>query len=339
MHVPSVLMNATSQTIGTKRANAWANALDHMLFELQDRWHFTPDPQPGAPWAGAESIVIPVRSQEDYRAIVRFAAPNLANPLVHEQVLRALQLWNGHGAVRVIYQDAQFRATMQERLRTSVNLSAEPLDRVAPIWGQLARALKVPGEPGFVRVQDIAAGWLDKFDADLALFNGFSEIVPADQALLGSVREWTQALARSGENWLLHADLHYYNILAGNPDSHGVATWKAIDPLPLTGPTAYMVAPVLWNRLFELPGAPGAGQAAWLRGFATDLCRYAEIDPGFGIGAAIAREAQNMFWYLRSAYQGTTKSFGDAARSLWVMRALAGADVRGMDAHALKRLG
>nr|WP_306427759.1 MULTISPECIES: aminoglycoside phosphotransferase family protein [unclassified Brevibacterium] len=332
-------MNSAAEAIGGERAHAWAAALDYMYLELMDRWHFTPDPKPGSPWAGAESIVIPVLSQDNYKAVVRIAAPNRNNPHVHEQVLRALELWNGHGAVRIIYQDATFRATMQERLRTRVNLSTEPLEAVAPIWGQLARALKVPGPAGFVRVQDIAAGWDAKFDQDLNLLSSFPDFHPGDRALLDMARSWTRYLAASDEQWLLHADLHYYNILAGNPDAHGVATWKAIDPQPLTGPTAYTVAPILWNRLFELPGGTPAGQAKWLRDFGADLCRHADIEPNYGLGAAIAREAQNMFWYLHSAYNGTLKSFGDAARSLWVMRALAGMDVGGVDAHSLKRLG
>src|SRR5699024_9899533 len=54
---------------------------------------------------------------------------------------------------------------------------------------------------------------------------------------------------------------------------------------------------------------------------------------------AIAREVENMFWYLRSALGGTQKAWGDAARSLWVARALSHVSVQGVDAHRLKPLG
>jgi streptomycin 6-kinase len=339
MQVPPVLFNSAAEIIGAPRARAWADALDFMLFELIDRWQVTPDPLPSSPWAGAESLVIPVLTKESYQAVIRFAWPNTDNPHVHAQVLSALKAWGGHGAVRVIRDDSSFRATLQERLRTDVNLSSEPLETVAPIWGQLARSLTVPGAPGFVRVQDIAAGWLEKYAADVTLVADFPQFLTQDRAVLDTARAWIERLARSEENWLLHADLHYYNILAGNPDLNGVATWKAIDPQPLTGPTAYMVAPVLWNRLFELPGITPEDQAQWLRDFATDLCNHADIDAAYGIGAAVAREVENMFWYLRSAYSGTAKAFGDAARSLWVCRALCGLSVQGVSAHSLKRLG
>ncbi|MCX0278299.1 aminoglycoside phosphotransferase family protein, partial [Nocardia zapadnayensis] len=131
---------------------------------------------------------------------------------MHAQVLRALQAWGGHGAVRVISEDSSFRATLQERLRTTVNLSAEPLESVAPIWGQLARSLTVPAQPGFVRVQDIAAGWLEKFPADVGLVTEFPAFTPQDRYVLDSARAWIETLARSEEAWLIHADLHYYNI-------------------------------------------------------------------------------------------------------------------------------
>lgn len=339
MHVPAVLLNSAAEVIGAEYAGAWAQALDFMLIELLDRWKLTRDPVPGSPWAGAESLVIPVLTQENYQAIIRFAAPNTANPQVHLQVLEALQAWQGHGAVRVFEQDSSFRATLQERLRTTVNLSTEPLGSVPPIWGQLVRALKVAGVPGFVRVQDIAAKWLETFQADCALVRDFPEFSAQDYQVLDSARMWMEKLAYSDEHWLLHADLHYYNILAGHPDLSGVATWKAIDPQPLTGPTAYMVAPVLWNRLYEIPRPTGEEQAQWLREFAHRLCHHAEIEAAYGMGATVVRELENMFWYLRSAYKGTQKAFGDAARSLWVCRAMCGVSVGGVSAHDLKRLG
>ena len=148
-----------------------------------------------------------------------------------------------------------------------------------------------------------------------------------------------QTLASSDENWLIHADLHYYNILAGNPDPTGISTWKAIDPQPLAGPTAYTLAPILWNRLAEIPSDHPQAQAAWLRGFATDLALCAGVDPPYGMGATVAREITNMFWYLRAASGGSNSGLADAARSLWVARALSGADVAGVNAHALKPIG
>ncbi|WP_231441681.1 aminoglycoside phosphotransferase family protein [Brevibacterium zhoupengii] len=339
MKVPPVLFNATRDIIGEFRTTSWVAALDFMASELADRWKLTFDDVPGSPWAGCESLVIPVLTQEHYQGVLRFAAPTSAHTAAHAQALRALKMWNGHGAVRVIRDDHSFRVTLQERLRTKDNLSVLPLADVPPVWGALQRSLEVPADSDFLRVQDVAAGWLTTFDADAGLLSGWSEAGPGDSLLLSFARNWMHTLAASEENWLIHADLHYYNILAGNPDASGIATWKAIDPQPLSGPTAYTLAPVLWNRLVEIPAQHPQAQAAWLRGFATDLALCAGMDPQYGMGAAVAREITNMFWYLKSARSGSNAALADAARSLWVARALSGADVAGVNAHALKPIG
>ncbi|UVI34848.1 aminoglycoside phosphotransferase family protein [Brevibacterium spongiae] len=339
MKVPPVLYRATRDIIGEYRTDAWVAALDFMANELLDRWKLRFDEVPGSPWAGCESLVIPVLTQENYQGVLRFAAPTSAHTAAHAQVLRALKMWNGHGAVRVIRDDRSFRVTLQERLRTKDNLSVLPLADVPPVWGALQRSLEIPASAEFLRVQDVVAGWLNSFEADAGLLNGWSEAGPHDSLLLSFARNWMQTLAASDENWLIHADLHYYNILAGNPDPTGISTWKAIDPQPLAGPTAYTLAPVLWNRLAEIPSDHPQAQAAWLRGFATDLALCAGIDPQYGMGATVAREITNMFWYLRSATGGSTSGLADAARSLWVARALSGADVAGVNAHALKPIG
>ena len=51
---------------------------------------------------------------------------------------------------------------------------------------------------------------------------------------------------------MVHGDLHYANVLAGQRD--GARTWVAIDPKPLNGDPHYEPAPMLWNRWEELGG-------------------------------------------------------------------------------------
>src|SRR5699024_12317586 len=112
-----------------------------------------------------------------------------------------------------------------------------------------------------------------------------------------------------------------------NRDRSRISTWKAIDPRPLSGPTAYTLAPVLWNRLAEIPSDHPQAQAAWLRGFATDLALFAGVEPQYGMGATVAREITNMFWYLRAATGGSTASLAAAARSVRAARARSGGGV------------
>ena len=76
-----------------------------------------------------------------------------------------------------------------------------------------------------------------------------------------------------------------------------------------------------------------------LRGFAAELSRCAQINPSGAMGASVAREVQNMFWYLRAAADGNPRLTEDAERSLWVARALTGVSVQGITTQQLKPLG
>ncbi len=74
---------------------------------------------------------------------------------------------------------------------------------------------------------------------------------------------------RSGTDVLVHTDLHFLNILAvpgtaagSGPEGSAAADFKAIDPQPMVGEAEFAVAPLLWNRLAELPRS-GPGEALW----------------------------------------------------------------------------
>ena len=48
---------------------------------------------------------------------------------------------------------------------------------------------------------------------------------------------------------MIHGDLHYENVLAGDREP-----WLVIDPKPMSGDPHYELAPMLWNRFDELAG-------------------------------------------------------------------------------------
>ena len=48
---------------------------------------------------------------------------------------------------------------------------------------------------------------------------------------------------------IVHGDLHYENVLAGDREP-----WLVIDPKPMSGDPHYEPAPMLWNRMEELAG-------------------------------------------------------------------------------------
>ena len=99
----------------------------------------------------------------------------------------------------------------------------------------------------------------------------------------------------------------------------------------MIGEPEFALAPLLWNRLRDLPAdQPGKGLLRRCRSFSA----AAGLDPEVSRQWAIAREVDNALW---SAAHGQP---GDLARSLWVASTLAGRTLEGLPhAHALPEPG
>ena len=83
----------------------------------------------------------------------------------------------------------------------------------------------------------------------------------------------------------------------------------------MIGEPEFAVAPLLWNRLADLPAAqPGAALMRRCRDFSS----AAGLDPEVARQWGVAREVENALWYAREGHRG------DLARSLWVASTLAG---------------
>ncbi len=130
---------------------------------------------------------------------------------------------------------------------------------------------------------------------------------------------------RAGTDVLVHTDFHYLNILARpgapvrcrRPAGAGRrAGFAAIDPQPMIGEAEFAVAPLLWNRIRDLPRTdPGQGLLDSCRDFSAAAGLDAEVARQW----SLAREVENALSYASRPHHG-----GDLARSLWVASTLAG---------------
>jgi streptomycin 6-kinase len=239
---------------------------------------------------------------------------------------RALRLWDGRGAVRLLAERGPF-VLLLERLDAGRPLSAVALDETTGVWGGLVRELQGPPAPS-------TAG---SFDQVSALAEEWTDTIPARWLELGKpFPTWLMECAlevcqvrgsvgrREDRDVLLHSDLHYGNILArlDSPDR-----FAAIDPKPLIGEAEFAVAPMLWNRIAELSAAD-AGRH--LNARCVDLAEAAGLAPDTAREWAVVREVDNALDYLQQ------RAAGDARRSLWVASTLAGSTLPDLPpAHAL----
>jgi len=318
----------------TAEGLAWLAALPGNLAAGLERWRLTVDLPAGAePWNGHGGIVVPVL-RDGQAAVLKVAFPHPeALPECH-----ALTLWDGRGAVRLLEADQDTCSMLLERLDADSWLQDAALDHARDAWGMVVRQLSIDAGDG--------PGW-DEFEHAAAKAERWSDELPADWEQLGRpFPRWLLEAAlevcqtrgavgrRTGKDVLVHADLHFMNIipLPGSSDLPDVGSYRAIDPQPVIGEAEFGVAPVLWNRIAELPQS--SPELALLER-CNDFSNAAGLDPEIARQWSLTREVENALWY--AAKPGHD---GDLARSLWVASTLAGRTLDGLPAaHELPAPG
>lgn len=314
---------------GPELGARWLADLPLLIGRLLGAWRLTADPAFARPWHGYQSVVVPVIGAGGAPLALRIAAPGPEQVRSHPLERAALTSWHGRGCVRLLADDEPNRASLLERLDAGRSLDSLSVADAIPVWGGLVRTLSITPPAGLPTVAETARGWLTELPRNAAtLLPSFPAWRHADGALLQAALDTAAELTKDNRAVLVHGDLHYYNVLS---ELHGHG-WRAIDPKPIVGPPEYAVAPMLWNRMHELPAGTPAEQADALRARSAALAVSAGLDVDLTRRVSIAREMENMFWALRD------NAPADAERSLWVCRALAGADVAGIDARLLARL-
>ncbi len=252
----------------------WLRRLPRLLEELIREWDLTVD---GRVRSGACSVVIPVRVPLRIpagRAVLKVGWPHLEARTEH----LALRAWGGQGAVRLLRADPARFALLLERLDPDTDLHGMPVEQACAVIGDVLRMLRVPAPPQVPRLTAYADRQAEKLASPPA-------VVPrrfAEQAR-HLARELTDDEA---EPVLLHTDLHYANVLAGER-----TPWLAIDPKPMAGDPAFEVAPALVNRPQEMAGAGSVREAVVRR--LEVVCEHAGIDPDRARAWTIVRAVDN----------------------------------------------
>lgn len=255
----------------------WVETLPSTIALLAGRWQLCPD---GEPTNGHCSLVLPVRTAEGTAAVLKIGFPEPESE--HEHL--ALRRWGGRGAVRLLSAEPHRRALLLERLRRD-DLSTVPDVRACELIADLYRRLHVPAIPALRPL----SWFIDRRTAELA---ALPRSAPIPRRLV------EQAIALGGElssggplpERVIHTDLHYGNVLAGDREP-----WLAIDPKPVNGDPHYEVAPLLWNRWEEIAGDVRRGVR---RRFWT-VVDAAGFDEDWARGWVVVRMVHNAMWAVR----------------------------------------
>lgn len=270
----------------------WVAGLPSTVERLRSDWRLRPD---GEPRCGHCSLVLPVRTSENVRAMLKVGFPD--DESEHEHL--ALRLWGGHGAVRLLSADPHRRALLLERLHTT-DLTAAPEEQACGVVAGLYRSLHMPASPMLRPLSSLVDRWTAEL-ADLPRSAPIPHRLVEQAVALG--RELTAD--RSVPDRVLHTDLHYANVLSADREP-----WLAIDPKPVNGDPHYELAPMLWNRWQEIAGDVRAGVQ---RRFWT-LVEAAGFDDERARAWVLVRMVHNAMWAVQD---------GDQADPGWLTRCVA----------------
>jgi streptomycin 6-kinase len=280
------------------QANSFLDGLPDLVDSLLRRWDLVPDPT-FSPRSGANALVFGVTRATDPLVLKVSIDPG---QVACEETL--LRWWDGAGAVRLVDASAAEGALLLERLEPSRSLAAVPLPEAAEIAGKVLRRLAVPPPDGLSLVRttevarDIAAAEPVVGEANL--------VAPGQQE---RVRTLAAQLSEDDPgpagDLLVHADLHYDNVLSGRRE-----TWLAIDPRARRGTPEIAVAELLWTRADEV------GDETGFANLLAAVVRGGGLDPERARAWAVTRSLDYLRWGL------THKLTEDPPRCARVLRAL-----------------
>ncbi len=296
--VPDALA-ASHSTSGGASGRAWIAALPGLAADFLDRWALGLD---GPAGHGMASLVLPVTRADGTPAALKLqpvSEDNAAAPI-------GLRAWDGDGVVRLLDHDPDTGTMLLERLDATRPLSSVADDTAATqiLAELLARLVAVPAPKGLRHLADIAAAMLDQVPRAVPALRD-----PAEQQLVRTCASAVAELTSEPGDRLLHWDLHYDNILAGQREP-----WLAIDPEPLAGDPGFDLLPALDNRWDEIV-ATGDVARAVLRRFDL-LTEVLGLDRHRATGWTLGRVLQNALWDIEDGETALAPPQGAIATAL-----------------------
>jgi streptomycin 6-kinase len=277
----------------------WVRRLPSLAASVIDDWDLALD---GEVMSGWTALVVPVRTVDGTPAVLKLICPGEEEE--HEHL--ALQRWGGDGAVRLLRADPARRALLLERLHRRDLREVEILEACEVVASLYAR-IHVPALPQLRTQTSYVEGWL----AGLA---GVARDIPVPHRMVEQALAWGRDLVSdpASAGTVIHGDLHYENVLAGDR-----SPWLVIDPKPTSGDPHYEPAPLLWNRWDELASEAATTRAAVRRRLHT-VVDAAGLDEQRAVAWVVVRMVLNAFWSVEDAAR-ESRPLGPEERE-WITR-------------------
>jgi streptomycin 6-kinase len=246
---------------------------------------------------GGFAVVVPVH-RGDEACVLKIS--QLTEAVAAEAL--ALSAWGGQGAVRLLGADPGAGVLLLERLNPGRTLFDLPWPAAARVAAALLHRLaSVPAPAGVPSLREIGETLAGSLPARNQRVGG-----PVPKPYLDAAASLARELGASAGDRLVHADLHYGNVLASDREP-----WLAIDPRAVAGDPEHAVPELLWARLEEVGGAG-------LRRLLAMLVTEGDLDPEKARSWSIVRCVDYWLWGLEN---GLTQ---DPARCQHILENLLG---------------
>ncbi|MGI8433982.1 MAG: aminoglycoside phosphotransferase family protein [Nocardioidaceae bacterium] len=280
----------------------WLDRLPALFHSMVVDWELEYD---GAPRHGFASLVAPVRTPTGRAAVLKVTFDGDEESM-HEGL--ALQHWQGRGTVQLLRADPNRRALLLERLHLE-DLGAMPDLEACELIAGFYRRLHLPALPQLRTVRSYVERWVDAL-TELPRNAPIPRRLVEQATSLGSELVADPGSARV----MVHGDLHYENVLAGDREP-----WLVIDPKPMSGDPHYEPAPLLWNRWDDLVATGNVRNA--LRSRFHTLVDVAGLDDDRARDWVILRVVLNAHWSVEDA-QRARRSLHEDERT-WITQCIA----------------
>lgn len=243
-----------NQLLQTESGQRWFSDLPQIVSALCDKWNLVL----GEPYnSSTVSYTVPA-TQLESEVVLKIQWPH--DECVFEA--DALQVWNGHGAVKLLECDRDRSALLLERCNPGINLgNADIEDKLKPlilILEKLFMPTSGPFKTLGAEAREWQQGMYEKWEqAGCKLEQRFVDL---------AIKFIDELVDSQGEQVLTHQDLHGGNVLSSDQQQ-----WLAIDPKPLIAEREFAIAPIV--RSFELGHSREQVLARLHR-----LCKELELD-------------------------------------------------------------
>lgn len=210
----------------------WSRRVPTLVVQCLDRWDLRVT---GPARTGWTAVVFPV-VHEGGPAVLKVGWPHTESRAEHT----ALRVWAGRGAVRLLAADPARGALLLEALDPARSLMEVDVFLACEVAGRLLARLHVPAPPTVPGLEQFLTPHLEQLD---------HPAVP--RRIAARTRSLAEELLPDPARVVLHTDLHYANVLAGEREP-----WLAIDPKPFAGHPGFEFQPLLRNRADELGTGP-----------------------------------------------------------------------------------